>query len=291
MKSSADRRLFRWSLLLVAALTAGVPGVASFAQAPVVAEKPLAFEVVSIRQDSSSVRGQEQVEVRPDGWHVAHTSLMAALLTAYVPTTKDSMIYTVSTLSGVPDWMQTERYSIDAKVPESELAAWQNPATQLPMLRRMVQAMLADRCKLVVHRGIKEVTVYSLVVGKNGPKLKAADLKDGHPGAIQIPGGGEFLPNDGSGNASLYGAPMGALAVLLSNFGGRPVEDRTGLTGRYDMSFRRPRPGGPSIEPDSTSNPPPSIFEVAESFGLKLETAKSSVETLVVDHIEKPSEN
>ena len=81
------------------------------------------------------------------------------------------------------------------------------------------------------------------------------------------------------------------MTVLLSNFAGRPVQDRTGLTGRYDMSFRRPRPGAYSLDPDTTSNPPPSIFEVAESFGLKLETAKSSVEMLVVDHVERPSEN
>ena len=294
MNSSADRGSLRRSLLLLlaAALTAGSPGPTSFAQAASApTEKPLAFEVVSVRPDSSSVAGHEEMEVTPDGWHMAHTTLMAALLTAYVPTTSDAMIYTVGTLAGIPDWMRTERYSIDAKVPESDLAAWQNPATQLTMLRTMMQAMLADRCKLAVHRASREATVYSLVAGKNGPKLKASDSKDRHPGAIQIPGGGEFLPNDGNGTASLYAAPIGALAVLLSNFAGRPVEERTGLTGRYDMSFRRPRPGGPSVEPDSTSNPPPSIFEVAESFGLKLETAKSSVETLVVDHVEKPSEN
>lgn len=292
MKFSADRRWLRCSLLLAAALAGGALGSAAVAQgASASAEKPLAFEVVSIRPDPSSVPGHEQIEVTPDGWHMAHGTLMAALLTAYVPTTSDAMMYTVSTLAGIPDWMQRELYSIDAKVAESDLAAWQNPATQRAMLRTMMQAMLADRCKLAVHRGSKEVTVYLLVVGKGGPKLKAPESKDRHPGAIQIPGGGEFLPNDGNGNASLYAAPIGALAVLLSNFAGRPVEDRTGMTGRYDMSFRRPRPGGPSMEPDSTSNPPPSIFEVAEGFGLKLETAKSSVETLVVDHIEKPSEN
>ena len=292
VKFSEGRRWLRCSLLLAAALTGGTVGLAAVAQGTSAStEKPVAFEVVSIRPDAASLPGHEQMEVTPDGWHMAHTTLMAALLTAYVPTTNDAMIYTVGTLAGIPDWMRTELYSIDAKVPESDLAAWQNPATQLGMLRTMMQAMLADRCKLAVHRGSKEVTVYSLVVGKNGPKLKASDSKDRHPGAIQIPGGGEFLPNDGSGTASLYAAPIGALAVLLSNFAGRPVQDRTGLTGRYDMSFRRPRPGGPSMEPDSTSNPPPTIFEVAESFGLKLETTKSSVETLFIDHIEKPSEN
>jgi uncharacterized protein (TIGR03435 family) len=185
--------------------------------------------------------------------------------------------------------VRTEIYDIDAKVPEANLAAWQNPAAQPAMLRTMMQAMLADRCKLVVHRGSKEVAVYSLMVGKNGPKLKAAVPGDPHPGAVPLPGGGEFLPNDGTGAASFYDAPISALAVVLSNLAGRPVEDKTGRTGRYDMSFRRPRPGAPSTE--SEPNPPPTIFEVAESFGLKLEPAKTSVETLNIDHIEKPSEN
>ena len=205
-RSSADRRSLRLSLLflLAVALAAGRPGPAAVAQAASAStDKPLAFEVVSIRPDPSSVPGHEQMEVTPDGWHVAHTTLMAALLTAYVPTTSDAMMYTVSTLSGIPDWMRTELYSIDAKVPEPDLAAWQNPATQPAMLRMMMRAMLAERCKLAVHRSSREVTVYSLVVGKNGPKLKASESKDRHPGAIQIPGGGEFLPNDGTGRASL----------------------------------------------------------------------------------------
>ena len=221
---------------------------------------------------------------------MTHGTLQGALLNAYVPTS-DAMMYTVSTLVGIPDWMGTEMYSIDAKVAEADLAAWQNPANQPAMLRTMLQTMLADRCKLAVHRGSKNVTVYLLVVGKGGPRLKTSVPGETHPRAIEIPGGGEFLGNDGTGTASFYAAPVKALAVVLSNFAGRPVVDKTGLTGRYDMSFRRPHPGGPSTEPDSTSNPPPTIFEVAESFGLKLVPAKSSVETLVVDHVERPSEN
>jgi uncharacterized protein (TIGR03435 family) len=255
------------------------------------AVKPLAFEVVSIRPDPSSTLEHERTTITPDGWHLEHGSLMAALLTAYVPTTSDAMMYTVSTLGGIPDWVRTEIYDIDAKVPEADLAAWQNPVTQPAMLRTMLQAMLADRCLLAVHRSSREAAVYSLVVGKNGPKLKAAVHKDPHPGAVPLPGGGEFLGNDGTGTAFFYAAPIRALAVVLSNFGGRPIEDKTGLTGVYDMSFRRPRVGGPTTEPDLASDPPPTIFAVAEGFGLKLEPAKSSVEILIIDHVEKPSKN
>jgi bla regulator protein BlaR1 len=277
------------ALIIAAACMVAAP-LCGWGQAPASEDKALAFDVVSIRPAPSSSPGHEQMGVTPDGWHMTHGTLLAALLTAYIPTTSDAMMYTVSTLAGVPDWMRTETYDIDAKVPEADLAAWRDPAKQTAMLRSMMQTMLADRCKLVVHRGSHEVSVYLLVVGKSGPKLKAAVPGEVHQGGAPLPGGGEFLPNDGTGSAAFYDAPIRALAVVLSNFAGRPVEDRTGLTGRYDMTFRRPRPGAPSTEDDS-SNPPPTIFEVVESFGLKLEPAKSSVETLVVDHVERPSEN
>lgn len=276
--------------IVLAAFLAGGIALGQSTPAPVLA-KPLAFDVVSIRPDPSATLGQGQIAVTPDGWRMVHGTFVAALLTAYVPTTSDAMMYTVSTLVGVPEWMRSEIYSIDARVPESDLAEWQNPATQPTMLRTMMQAMLADRCKLAIHRGSKEVNVYSLVVGKRGPTLKVAVPGEQHPGAVPLPGGGEFLANDGTGNASFYAAPVSALAVVLSNFAGRPVEDRTGLTGRYDMSFRRPRIGASSTESDSTFSTTPTIFDVVQEFGLKLESGKSSVETLVIDRIEKPSEN
>ena len=263
----------------------------TLAQTSATKDKPLAFEVVSIRADSPAARGHSQTSVTADGWHMGHGALIEPLLTAYVPTTSDAMMYTASTIVGLPDWVLTEMYTVDAKVGDTNLAAWGDPATQQTMLRSMVQAMLADRCKLAVHRDSKEVSVYLLVAGRNGPKLKVAVPGGPHPGAMQLPGGGEFLPNDATGSASFYAAPIKALAVILSNLAGRPIEDKTGLTGLYDMSFRRPIPNGAPMEPDSGANAPPTIFDVVESFGLKLQAAKSSVETLVIDHIERPTPN
>lgn len=274
-----------------AALIAGISLAGAHAQSAPVGRQsapPLAFDVVSIRPEPSATPGHDQIAATPDGWRMERIPLMAALTTAYVPTTSDAMMYTVSTIVGVPDWVRTEIYSIDAKVPEADLAMWQNPVTRPAMLRTMMQAMLADRCKLVVHRGSKEVAVYSLLIGKSGPKLKTAVPGDPHPGATPIPGGGEFLNN---GTLHFYGTPIGALTTVLSNIAGRPVEDKTGLTGRYDMEMRMPRPGAPSTEPDSGSDPVPTIFSVTTDLGLKLEPAKTSVETLVIDHIERPSDN
>lgn len=276
--------------VFVAAGCMALSAISAVAQTPDANAKPLAFEVISIRKNLSPKPGEE-IAVTRDGWHMEHGSLMAPLLTAYVPTTPDAMMYTTATLAGIPDWMRTETYDIDAKVAPADLEAWHDPAKQRTMLRAMMQTLLTERCKLVVHPGTKDVAVYSLVIGKGGPKLKAAVPGDPHPGATPIPGGGEFLGNDGTGKAAFYDAPVRALAVVLSNLAERPVEDRTGLTGLYDMSFRRPRAGGPATEVDSGADPPPTIFGVAESFGLKLVPGKSSVETLVIDHIERPSEN
>ncbi|HWB33671.1 MAG TPA: TIGR03435 family protein [Acidobacteriaceae bacterium] len=288
------RKRASWSLLRAAVLAGIASAAGAFGQAAVSTsqvsrsdEKPMAFEVVSIRREASATLGHDETRVTPDGWHMERGSLQQVLLTAYVPTTPDAMMYTVSTLAGIPDWVRTEIYDVDAKVPEADLAAWHDPVKQQAMLRGMLQSMLAERCKLVVHRSTKEVAVYSLVVGKGGSRLKAAVPGDPHPGATPIPGGGEFLPNDGTGTAAFYDAPVHALAVVLSNVAGRPVEDETGLTGRYDMAFRRPHIGAPSPEPDSA----PSIFEVVEGLGLKLVPAKRTVETLVIDHVERPSEN
>ena len=149
MVASADRRWLRCTLLSAAALTAGIPVPGALAQAaPAIQahnEKPLAFEVVSIRPDLSSAPGHEQITVTPDGWRMTHGLLMTPLLTAYVPTTSDAMMYTVSTLTGVPDWVRTEIYNIDAKVAEPDLSAWQNPATQPAMLRTMISNLEARK--------------------------------------------------------------------------------------------------------------------------------------------------
>jgi bla regulator protein BlaR1 len=278
--------------LLAAALAAGMFAPAALAQSPAnqpAAAKPLAFEVVSIRPNKSPLH--EGVAVTPDGWHMTHGPLILALLTAYVPQNGDAMMYTVSTLNGVPDWAMSETYDIDAKVSEADLAAWKDPAKQPAMLHAMLQTALAERCKLAAHRGSKEVAVYSLILAKGGPKFKEAVAGEKHPGSFPIPDGGELVFNDGAGNMHFYGTHVGALAVILSNVAGRPVENNTGLTARYDMALRRPQVGGPSTEADSGPDSAPTIFSVVGDLGLKLVPAKSSVETLFIDHLEKPSEN
>ena len=90
----------------------------------------------------------------------------------------------------------------------------------------------------------------------------------------------------GHGNVDFYAAPVGTLAVVLSNKAGRVVVDRTGLTGRYDMKLEMPQAA------EGGQDAGASIFTVVqEELGLRLESAKVPVETLAIDRVERPAEN
>jgi uncharacterized protein (TIGR03435 family) len=218
--------------------------------------------------------------------------LAIVIVTAYPPTTGGGIIMP-DQVFGLPDWAMQQRYDIDAKVAEEDLAQWQKPAAQTAMLEVMLQSLLADRCKLQIHRESKDSTAYFLVVAKGGPKFKEADPAATHSAGMTLPGGATVVPSD-NGDIKMYETSMGMLATLLGSMAGpgmgRPIQDKTGLTGRYDIVIPRPdmggEPGGPGGADRSGM-----VFSVVDALGLKLESGKSSVETLVVDHIEKPSEN
>ncbi len=131
----------------------------------------------------------------------------------------------------------------------------------------MLRTLLADRFKLASHSETKELPLYSLVVGKNGPRIQ--EVKDG-------------IGSMSAGKGRLSGRmPIVDFARYLSPILGRAVVDRTGLTGAFDIKLEW-TPG------DDASGP--SIFTaVQEQLGLKLESAKGPVEILLIDHAEKPA--
>jgi uncharacterized protein (TIGR03435 family) len=258
--------------------------------------KRLAFEVVSIRPNQSPQKDSAPPGPTPDGYRSTNSSLLIPMLTAYVPQT-GAAFFTEDLVSGLPDWFIRDRYDIDAKVADADLAEWQKPASQAAMLPLMLQAMFANRCKMAVHREMKDASVFLLEVGKAGPKFKETNPVEVHPSGTKLPWGG-ILVNTSNG-VQLYGVSMRSLASLLSSIGGnsagRPIQDKTGLTGSYDITLKRPDalpppssgPGG-GIAPDPASV---TILSLVEDLGLKLELSKAPVETLVIDHMERPSEN
>ena len=266
------------------------------AAAAAAAAKPMAFDVVSIRQNTS---GPDTPDFGPtgDGYHAANSPMILLIETAYLPTT-GATTFTRGQVSGLPDWASQDDFAIDAKVSNEDLPEWQKSDKQPAMLRAMMQALLEERCKLAVHREIKGVSVYSLVVGKNGPKFRPTNPDETHEG-VKLPFGGIMSPNPNG--MTLYAAPITSLAAIMSSLGqigtGRPIQDKTGLTGLYDIVLTH---GGPiyvdprspqdaSAASDPRGNSPAAAM--AESLGLKLESTKAPVETLVIDHMEKPTEN
>ena len=282
--------LFGFGLGIAAAQSPVTPATA-------VPAKRLAFEVVSIRPNQSPPQKDTPPSgPTPDGYHMTNCSLLLPMLTAYVPQT-GAAFFTEDLVSGLPDWFTRDRYDIDAKVADADLAEWQKPASQAVMLPLMLQAMFADRCKMAVHREMKDVSVYLLEVGKDGPKFKETNPEEAHPSGNKLPWGGVLV--NSSNGVQLYGVSMQSLASLLSSIGGnaagRPIQDKTGLTGRYDITLKRPDTmPPPSSEPGDATTPDPGsviVLSLVEDLGLKLVPSKAPAETLVIDHVEKPSAN
>ena len=182
---------------------------------------------------------------------------------------------------GGTDWMKTDRWDIEAVMPEGSptYTPAQFVGGNAPKINAMLQTLLADRFKVAVHRETREVTVNVLTVGKGSPKLTAANDADQPARRINA-------RKDQEGKPFLEfiagKATMATLAEMLQLATSRPVVDRTGITGNFNIRF----------EYDNDGVAKPTIFTVLqEELGLRLESAKEKMEVLVIDRAEKPSEN
>ena len=178
-------------------------------------------------------------------------------------------------ISGGPGWLDTEKYNVEVK-PEAPFAAHSTEGFKL--LGEMVQSVLEDRFQLKVHQQTKEMSVYYLVVGTGGPKLKrTGDATDT-----------STRMGDSEGHMWAIKFDMPLLARYLGGELERAVIDRTGLDGVYDFELK----WSPDQKPTSTGDIGPSFSTaLREQLGLKLESGKGPVETIVVDYAEKASPN
>jgi uncharacterized protein (TIGR03435 family) len=218
------------------------------------------FEVVSVKA-ADPADPAHMTQATAGGFRGRNLRLFELVMSAW-RLNRDQVI-------GGPNWLETAGWDIDARFP-----AGASPA-QAP---QMMQAMLADRFRLVTHRETRTLPIYVLTVAKGGIKLHQGDGRGGMSA-------GPRLIRYGSGT-------MGELAGQLSSFLGRNVIDRTGLTGQYaiSLSFAPVDPGAPAGE--VAQDFAPSIFQaLQDQAGLKLESTKGPVEVLVIDHAEKPAAN
>lgn len=168
---------------------------------------------------------------------------------------------------GGPAWMNSERFDI---------LATGGSGTAIPEVRKKLQTLLADRFALHVHTESRESPMYSLVVAKNGPKVEAATDSGG--GGIQ----------SSCGRMVGTKSTMANLAVYLSRYLHRPVDDHSELAGAWNFEFE----WTPDDAPCSPPTDGPSLFTaLQEKLGLRLESTKGPQQVLVIDSAEKPEAN
>ena len=234
---------------------------------------PPEFEAATIKPVKESNPNQRHDRTDGRRFTTRYTTLINLLQMAYGMDRQQ--------IVGGPAWVATDEYDIDAVASDPDQMAHHR--------EEMLQKLLADRFKLTTHREQRELPMYVLVVAKGGPKLKTAD-----PSEAQ----GSFCERLGQCTFKRDALPHFArwLSFAVLN---KPVEDKTGLTGAFDftlkwtpdesqfggMGFHVPPPA------DGASALPELFTAIQDQLGLKLEPQKVSAEVLVIDHVERPSEN
>jgi uncharacterized protein (TIGR03435 family) len=285
---------------------------------PVASQTPaqkLQFEVASIKPNATG-RGT-LMEMPPNGRvNISSATFKTLMKIAY--RIEDYQII------GGPDWIAVDRFDVQARPAEDYQPPQFVPcfAVNCPPtpVQIMMQGLLEDRFRLKAHREMKELPVYELTIGKNGFKLKEVSPPSDSPDPRRMPPlppppppgtppptVASALPTPPPGvtmgfpfGFAASGVALGALDLMLQAILGRPVIDKTGIKGFYDIKMVYSREGIPGNGPaplpvdggQTASDPRPSIFTaLQEDLGLKLESAKGPVEVLVIDSVSKPSEN
>lgn len=255
-----------------------------------------ALEVVSVRPES-------EVHFDLDNWGVTADGLSVnGQLSFLIRSAFGAELFEPKQIVGEPAWCDKEAFDIRGKVSSSDVTSLRNlnPQQRTQMGEAMLQAVLADRFKMKAHQESREESIFALVVAKGGPKLKKATTGDPYSNGLKSPSGRAT----GAGTLIMSRDRLTAQALSLEDLArvlsgpatGRVVLDRTGLTGKYDFTLTwtpdLPASQGDADHGGSADIPGPAIFTaIQEQLGLKLQPAKGPVKILVIDHIERPSEN
>ena len=259
---------------------------------------PLSFEVASVRPNNST-------EFRGAGWDfLPGGRFMATNLPLYWII---SLAYDVAPqsvrLSGGPSWIRSEKYDIEALAAADAVPGSLSRRERDQRIRKMLQALLADRFKLTMRHESKEMPVYAVVVSKGGPKLQEADIHEKDcPIARTQDGTSCHVINGGMGRG-MHGKAVSVadMAQFVENWSDRPVIDKTGIEGLFEIDTdgwapMRPRPLAPGAQPTAEdiamADPTrPTLSLIFERLGLKLETQRAAVDTFAIEHVERPSVN
>jgi uncharacterized protein (TIGR03435 family) len=287
-------------------LIAGAAGLALQAQSPTTSIKPSGqapaatpgFDVAAIHLCPPAVRGGGGRGGPPPGPTGAGRlsegcKTVSALIREAYQTKGDSSLHIFATtpIEGGPAWTNSDRYSIQARAEGA-------PSVET-MRGRMLQALLEERFQLKIHQETRQASVYALTVAKGGPKLQPTPEGSCVPAATArlTPGLQPCgMPKPGVTGDDLIGETMADFCRLLSlpDSSDRPVIDRTGITGMFDLSI--PDPSELSamrrVHPeDPIPDPLDKLRTLAQRFGLNLVSTRAPAEFLIIDRVERPSEN
>jgi uncharacterized protein (TIGR03435 family) len=249
--------------------------VGAFHISPVCAQQlagPLEFDVASVKPSNPNSANGSVVSAPGGRLHVVNATVKDLIETAY-----DVRSFQIE---GGPRWADASKYDVDA-TPGTPPQGATVPPTGWTNVRFEVQALLKDRFQLQLHRETRTAPIYSLVIAKGGIKLSVT-----------------HSPQKGinAGQGTMFGeaASMTQLAYKLSRLLQRPVVNNTGLDGNYDFKLELTPDLGPVApygQPADNSGGPSIFSALQEQLGLRLEATKGPVDVLVIDHVDKPSEN
>jgi uncharacterized protein (TIGR03435 family) len=295
------------AILLASGITAGSVAIDLATGTPVSAQSsqtggaPLpSFEVASIKLSSPESNGRRIGGPAPDRFIATNATARDIIAFGYHLIDLQ--------LSGGPSWVNAEYFDIDAKIDDAIAQRLQNASwdEQTDEKRLMVQSLLAERFHLTVRHEFKELPSYTLEIGKGGSKLRPTIFPkigpDGKPiGAVPPglrPGVTLQSPDDQSWILTATAIPMSTFLRILSGQLGRVIVDNTGIRGEYDFQLKwTPEnltvssPGALAGSALSDPSAPSIVVAMRDQLGLKLESRKGPVDTVVITHIEKPSGN
>ena len=267
---------------IVIGVLLSVASLSAFAQSPAIE-----FEVVSIKR-KAGVEAGGGIRTLPDGTYIMTNQPISSIIMAASPTPVREVV-------GLPGWAETDRYDVTAKPP-----AGATPEQRRGMMRRL----FADRMKLVAHIEQRERDTFALVLarsdGRLGPNLKPSTLDCGPRPAGAAPAAP--VPPQPSDARNRCGMSFGATSIIsggismdllvnsLGGLAGGLVNNRTGLAGYYSVELNFSADGLATTDKRG-DEPPQFLTALQEQLGLKLEREKTMVPVLVVDSIERPSEN
>lgn len=248
----------------------------------------MTFEVVSIRPSKPGTNWAQGPGLLPDGFRQSGVSIGMMILTAYDP--EPPIRWGSAKLLNAPGWVGQDMYDIDTRVASEDVEAWQKQDKANPaLLRSALQATLKERCHLTLHTVPSQIPYLDLVIGKHGLKIKETPPDEVLPKGGFTFANGKMIFEDRNGAQvrHLYGVTMKEFATLLTLLSrDRPVQDKTGLTGRYDFTWQKQDSAGNEGDPGGQLYKWP-----IGNLGLALKPGVGPSSVFVVDHIDKPSPN